>query len=312
MTLVTRWTGLEVRALREAKRMSIVAFAEHLGVSPRMVSKWEAGREGIVPRPVNQAALDSSLAASGADTQGRFVQLTAPPPAPGVPGQVSEAELLALPDKPVRHPVDGKLMTVVREGVYLSGSGLDPLWLGGYYIDVFPVTNADYARFLAATHHPAPEHWEKGRCPDRLFDHPVVWVTWRDAAAYAAWADKRLPTNDQWEKAARGTSGSIYPWGDQETAAKCNVKEAGIGHTTPVSRYQSGVSPFGVYDMCGNTWEWCSSQTSPNRYELKGSAFTSPFARSMPSMFNDAALDMRDDDTGFRCVARIDQLGKPD
>lgn len=136
-------------------------------------------------------------------------------------------------------------------------------------------------------------------------------MTWHDASAYAHWAGKALPTSRQWEKAARRSKGWNYPWGDGATAAKCNVQDAGIGHTTPVTRYQSGVSPYGVYDPCGNTWEWCSTETEPGRYELKGSAFTSPFTRAAPALFNDANAAMADNDTGFRCVAEKAALSIP-
>ena len=130
------------------------------------------------------------------------------------------------------------------------------------------------------------------------------------ASAYAAWAGKELPTSQQWEKAARGTRGNVFPWGDQPTPAKCNVRENGVGDTTPVDCYQSGVSPYGVYDMCGNIWEWCSTPTRPGRHELKGGAWTSPFDRAMPSSFNDAAESMCDDDTGFRCAIAAEPLEK--
>ncbi|MET8379462.1 formylglycine-generating enzyme family protein [Streptomyces microflavus] len=112
-------------------------------------------------------------------------------------------------------------------------------------------------------------------------------------------------------RAARGTSGRNFPWGDQKTAAKCNVREAGVEGTASVSRYHSGVSPYGVYDMVGNVWEWLSTQTTPGRYELRGSAFTSPLFRGAPAVPNDAndANDtMHDDDTGFRCVATPEQM----
>jgi formylglycine-generating enzyme required for sulfatase activity len=95
-------------------------------------------------------------------------------------------------------------MTRVEAGVFLSGSDNESVWLPTFWLDVFPTTNAEYARFAAATGRPAPRHWPGGKCPDDLFDHPVVWVTWHDAAAYAAWSGKSLPTNQQWEKAARG------------------------------------------------------------------------------------------------------------
>ncbi|MEV5352343.1 SUMF1/EgtB/PvdO family nonheme iron enzyme [Streptomyces sp. NPDC052693] len=111
--------------------------------------------------------------------------------------------------------------------------------------------NADYARFCAATRYPAPEHWENGRCPRDLYDHPVVHVTWRDAHAYATWAGKSLPTAEPWEKAARGTAGRAFLRGDQKSAAKCNVRETGVERTTSVSRYHSVVSPVRRLRHCG-------------------------------------------------------------
>jgi len=270
-----------------------------------MISKWEAGGTAIHPRPVNQAALDTSLACSSADVQHRFkLALDSEAtldesPAPTLP--------LSEPDQ-IRHPVDGRLMALVNAGIYLAGTANEPVWLPAYYIDVFPVTNADYTRFVTATGHNAPQHWERGRCPDDIFDHPVVFVTWSDAAAYGDWAAKSLPTTQQWEKAARGDRGDVYPWGSQMTPAKCNVRENRVGHTTPVSCYQSGVSPYGVFDMCGNVWEWCATQTEPERYELKGGAFTSPFTRATPSTFNDASIRMMDDDTGFRCATPAETM----
>jgi len=308
---VRRWSGREVRALRHARRMSIREFARNLGVSDRMVSKWEAAGECIHPRPINQEALDTFFARSSPDVQQRFALLVADArqqPSPANAGPASA--VLASDGRHVRHPVDGKLMTLVEPGVFLRGRDNEPTWIDAFCIDVFPTTNADYARFAAATGHPSPIHWTGGHCPDHLIDHPVVFVTWHDACSYAAWAVKSLPTSQQWEKAAREARGAIYPWGDQPTPAKCNVREAGVGATTPVDRYASGVSPYGLYDMCGNVWEWCVSQTEPGRHELKGSAFTSPFQRTMPSLFNDASAHMSDDDTGFRCVAPVEAVSQ--
>lgn len=296
MITVPRWTGREVRALREAKRLSLRAFAELIGVSDRMISNWEARGEGIQPRSFNQAALDTVLASSPLDVHERFAHAT------GLLHQHQDESSHFAESRQIRHPVDGKLMALIEAGVYLSGTDNQPTWLSAYYIDVYPTTNADYARFIAATKYVAPQHWDKGRCPDDLLDHPVVFITWRDANAYAQWAKKSLPTAQQWEKAARGPKGNLYPWGDQPTASKCNTRESDIGTTTPVGRYHSGVSSYGAYDMCGNTWEWCSSPSEGDRFELKGSAFTSPFFRAMPANFNDAAADMLDDDTSFRCA----------
>ncbi|MFF5020254.1 SUMF1/EgtB/PvdO family nonheme iron enzyme [Streptomyces sp. NPDC001165] len=301
MTVVVRWTGREVLAFRKALRVNGRDFAAEVGVSHRMLVRWERRGESIEPRLGNQAALDTMLATAGPAVQERFAAAITERAAADEDARAEQ--LLRREARYTKSPVDGKLMVPVEEGIFLSGPSNTPTWTEAYLIDVYPTTNADYARFVRATGHPAPRHWPDGRCPDSIFDHPVVWVTWQDAAAYAEWAKKALPTSQQWEKAARGAKGRTYPWGDAPTAAKCNVLDSGIERTTPVSRYQSGVSPYGVYDLCGNTWEWCATETEPGRHELKGSAFTSPFTRAAPALINDANATMSDNDTGFRCIS---------
>ncbi|MEW2301948.1 SUMF1/EgtB/PvdO family nonheme iron enzyme [Streptomyces sp. NPDC006655] len=317
MSGVGRWTGAEVKALRTALRENSRDFASRVGVSQRNLVLWETGRTKRI-RPSNQEALDTVLSTAGAPAQERFAALITAQAAAAEDARTEQ--LLRREAQYTKSPRDGKLMVPVEAGIYLAGPTSTPIWVDEYLIDVYPTTNADYQRFVRATGHPPPQHWPDGECPGSIYDHPVVWVTWHDAAAYAAWAGKTLPTSEQWEKAARGDKGRAYPWGDAPTAAKCNVLDSGIGRTTPVGRYQSGVSPYGVYDLCGNTWEWCATQTKPAvmsvpddsaepievepaRYELKGSAFTSPFVRAAPALLNDASATMLDNDTGFRCVS---------
>lgn len=303
MAIIPEWSGVELRAFRVASRWSQADLADLLQVSERGIAKAEAAGSSHSLRPVTQATLDDLLRKAPADVHARLVTLLTRDGQPSYQ-VVTEAEVAKIPeDWYVKHPVDGRLMAEVPAGVFLAGSDDEPLWEERFWIDAHPVTNADYSRFIAATGHRTPEHWGVGRCPAELYAHPVVHVTWDDANAYASWADKHLPTASQWEKAARGFHGSVWPWGPEMAPAKCNVKETGIGSTSKVSRFQSGISPFYAFDMVGNVWEWTNTASARDRYELKGGAWTSPLFTAEPSRFNDADTSMHDDDTGFRCVA---------
>lgn len=164
MPLVTKWTGREVGALCEAVRMSLMEFAEKLGVSDRIVSRWEADGEQVTLRMVNQAALDTLLPKAELDAQGRFVGILA---ADDIPTQavIERSEDQTSSGEYVKHPGDGKLMAYIPGGIFLSEEDDDPVWVDDFHIDTFPTTNADYARFCAATQHPVPEHWERVDVP---------------------------------------------------------------------------------------------------------------------------------------------------
>lgn len=128
-----------------------------------------------------------------------------------------------------------------------------------FFIDKTEVTNQQYAEFVQATDHAPPSHWKSNTFPEGKGNLPVVNVSLQDARAYAAWADKRLPTEEEWEKAARGTGGRLYPWGDVFDMGFCHhmrEKEAG---PVPVGSNKSGASPYGCMDMIGNVLEWTTS-----------------------------------------------------
>ena len=209
MQMVPQWSGREVRALREARRMSVREFAAHLGVSDRMVSKWEAGGDAIRPRPLNQAVLDTSLQLASAEEKDRFLIMAARYTV-RVPRQLAGAGVRHV----VRLPVDGGLMTLVEAGpLHLEGADRG-VWLPAFYIDVEPVTNARYAQFLADTGHPPPLSWPDGTVPEPLLDE-AVRVGLSQARAYAAWAGKIVPTEPQWVRATRGDEGVTPPRGPE-------------------------------------------------------------------------------------------------
>jgi formylglycine-generating enzyme required for sulfatase activity len=145
--------------------------------------------------------------------------------------------------------------------------------LSDYYIGKYPVTNREYQAFVREAKYKAPQHWNGREFPQGKANHPVVYVSWNDAVAYCAWLSKktgknyRLPTEAEWEKAARGTDGRKYPWGnDAPNRDLLNFNE-NIGDTTDVDSYDDGVSPYGVYDMAGNVWEWVNDWYGETYYQ---------------------------------------------
>lgn len=225
---------------------------------------------------------------------------------------------------------DGSEMVLIPAGPFLMGTppqqieelarryGVHPDWLGGeapqrqielpaFYIDRYPVTNRQYAAFVQATGQAPPPHWGGQQPPAELLDHPVVYVNRADAQAYCRWAGKRLPTEAEWEKAARGTDGRLFPWGDEFDPRHCHFDPGGPHPptgTAPVTAHPDGASPFGVRDMAGNVLEWCDDGPGPGAAFLKGGCWltTSPLhlrcAAHGQSGFDNNRLDY----IGFRCV----------
>jgi formylglycine-generating enzyme required for sulfatase activity len=152
--------------------------------------------------------------------------------------------------------------------------------LARFAMDLTPVTNAQYAEFLRDSRYRPRQrarflnHWSRGRYPEGKADHPVVYVDLEDARAYARWAGKRLPAEEEWQYAAAGPRALRYPWGNDMRPECCNAGER--GDTTPVTQFPAGRSPFGLYDLCGNVWEWTESERSDGRTRfcmIRGGAF---------------------------------------
>ena len=146
--------------------------------------------------------------------------------------------------------------------------------LKGYRIAQFPVTHMEYYMFIRESGNRIPKGWMGIHYPMDMDQHPVVNVSYHDARNYCQWLSEktgqsfRLPTEAEWEKAARGLDGRIYPWGNMFDPWRCNTLESAKRNTTPVGSYSpSGDSPFGAADMVGNVWEWTTSVFRPYPYQ---------------------------------------------
>jgi len=164
---------------------------------------------------------------------------------------IPEPKVLCLADFPfsewlhrsslIENEKDGSLLVLVRGAKFLAGTDKFEVRLPKFYTGLHPVAKAD---------------------------HPVVCVSWEDAKAYCQWAGGRLPTESEWEKAARGTDGREYPWGNEWDQGKCmNDTNKGSEETCSVWKYPQGCSPLGLYQMSGNVWEWCEDWCNRKAYD---------------------------------------------
>ncbi len=247
-----------------------------------------------------------------------------PTPTPEVEAVVEQTGPTATPQ-----PVVTDIMVEVPAGAFTIGSDEgDPedgpaheVDLPAFEIDKFEVTNADFAAFAEANGYKTVSE-EKGYSSWRdewgegEDNHPVVRVNWDDAAAYCAWLGKRLPTEAEWEKAARGDDGRAFPWGDDWNPDNVNAKEAGLRGPAAGGSFGAGASPYGVEDMAGNVWEWTADwyqaypgNSSPDDYYGEKFRVTrgGGWFDEEPQLttFNRNAADPQktaNNDLGFRCA----------
>ncbi len=235
---------------------------------------------------------------------------------------------------------DGAPMVLVPAGVFKMGS-LDmdgpydqaerKIFLDAFYMDKYEVTVSRYAKFLEATGLGEPDLWDEVS-PVRDGDRPVVGVDWHDADVYCRWANKRLPTEAEWEKAARGTDGRKYPWGNEKPTSRHANFGSSDGHVyeslAPVGGFQPDKSPYGIYDLGGNVNEWVSdwydedyysksSKSNPSgpsqgqKKVLRGGSWIEPEMMLQSAARFHASPKTRHDFLGFRCAQdapRTDQV----
>lgn len=171
------------------------------------------------------------------------------------------------------------------------------------------VTNQEYYEFVLATGHRWPSHWDQALlafCEQPFVGHrrfhPVTWVSYADARAFCEWAGVRLPTDSEWEVAARGGGDGVYPWGDTFDRRRCNTLESAIGGTTRVDAYPDGAGVCGCLDLAGNVHEWVAPAEDGVLY-VRGGAFSVRGALHSTTFLRiQAEADVRDRDIGFRCA----------
>jgi len=214
----------------------------------------------------------------------------------GHPGDESSQRILAVLERL------GFEWVFVPAGEFVMGEGGSERrgHVEGYRIGKYPVTNAQFARFVEETGYDAGGDWRSAFKPGKE-RHPVVWVSWHDAMAFCEWAGVALPSEEQWEKAARGTDGRTYPWGDQWDASRCNIGGSG---TTPVDQYPMGSSPYGCHDMSGNVLEWCSDEyRSGSAVRVLRGGSWNDLARGVRAAFRSRnEPGYRNVNFGFRCA----------
>jgi len=234
----------------------------------------------------------------------------------------------ATPLPPAPPSAAGMAMIVVPAGEFIMGSehGVErpphPVFVDTFEIDQFEVTNEQFVKFVEETDY-VTDAEKAGETSWRYYatgkpDHPVVKVSWNDAKAFCEWLGKRLPTEAEWEKAARGTDGRIYPWGNTWDAGRVNAKESGYRGTTAVGSFPAGASPYGVMDMAGNVAEWTADWFQPypgypggdneaqyfgEKYRvIRGGGWFSDREQVRTTERSASSMTLANDDVGFRCA----------
>ncbi len=235
-------------------------------------------------------------------------------------GEGERGEMIAIPGGTFVLRVQHRL----REGrCPIYDHGPRPVTLRPFALGRYPVTNRQYAAFLAATGYRPDDarnflrHWSDGQSPPGRENHPVVWVSPRDAEAYAHWAGLRLPTDEEWQWAAQGPAGQSWPWGERFDPDRCNGASTG---TTPVDAYPAGASPFGCRDMVGNAWEWTGPEYDDGWHRWRLIRGGSYFAAQGSGWYTDGGACRADSHlrfllmgeglnrsaaVGFRCAADV-------
>jgi sulfatase modifying factor 1 len=204
---------------------------------------------------------------------------TTPSPEPLTPEPGQQVEMVLIPAGTFMMGSNSEGVQQAANWCGCSRSGFEDelyiheVYVSDFYIDKYEVTNRQFQIFADATGYQTDaEKKSEAKTWRTAFmagkeQHPVVWISWDDAYAYCKWAGKRLPTEADWEKAARGTDGRLWPWGSDWDNTRLNMGQSSRKTTTPVGSFPQGASPYGVMDMAGNVWEWVNDWYDPTYYQ---------------------------------------------
>ena len=286
--------GSELKVERDSTGRSILAFPiEAYGYGAVLATA--STPDASIQKLMAQMKQLTSQPLSSYSHEWRVLPQQIVPIAASRPASVAPANMVRIPEADFLF----KVMGIEIEGANDSGVDVQYPWdnsprrfhehsihVKSFYVDKFPVTNAEFKKFLDATHyHPHDDlnflrDWQDGNFPAGWDNRPVTWVSLEDARAYAAWAGKRLPHEWEWQYAAQGTDGRLYPWGNDWDASAVPVPEKGRTMRGPdaVDAHPKGASPLGVMDLVGNVWQWTEEFTDEHTRGgiLRGGSYYQP------------------------------------
>jgi len=291
----TDWPVIEdrladIREFMEERAREAAAVAEPPPPSPESLAPPPL-QKAPEPPPAEPAAATTASAAED-DARRKDAEVA----------QLREASEAVIAELEV---IEGMLL--VPAGTFLFGPENREVFVDTFYIDRTPVTNAEYMRFVRETGYRPPRFAE-----DPLRNRPqqpVVGVSLADAQQYAKWAGKELPTEEQWEKAARGTDGRPYPWGNDPPGASdaCFGLDPVSGAPGDVGQWLRNISPFGAKDMCGNVWQWTTTRFRKGSefHVVKGGSYNDPIEMLRLDFRLEAHPKDKSEALGFRCVKNV-------